>query len=102
MLKSFENSNNFIQTESGNIISKLAKICSSKSIQLQGNCIITDKTILRGDLKSSNWSIIIGKYCKLDGCQVKPPCKTYKGVFSYYPIKIGDYVEIVFFLIKGE
>lgn len=25
---------------------------------------------------------------------VRPPYKTYKGVFSYYPMKIGDFVSI--------
>jgi dynactin-5 len=64
--------------------------------------------------------IAIGKYCLLgEGCVIRPPYKTYKGcvrsrpaterngtdklfalsndnfrVFSYYPMKVGDYVHI--------
>ena len=37
----------------------------------------------------------IGKYATIgEGCVIRPPYKVYKGVFSYYPMKIGEYVEI--------
>jgi dynactin-5 len=40
-------------------------------------------------------SIAFGSYCYVGPQTIlEPPCKLYKGVFSYYPIKIGDHVHI--------
>jgi hypothetical protein len=39
--------------------------------------------------------VAIGRYCLLaHGSIIRPPYKTYKGIFSYYPMKIGDHVTI--------
>ncbi|EPQ29998.1 uncharacterized protein PFL1_02671 [Pseudozyma flocculosa PF-1] len=39
--------------------------------------------------------VMIGRYCLLDeGCVIRPPYKTYRGQFSYYPLKMGDHVSI--------
>lgn len=35
---------------------------------------------------------VSSKYC--DKTSVRPPYKTYRGTFNYYPMKIGDHVHI--------
>ncbi|KAL7004523.1 hypothetical protein EMMF5_005934 [Cystobasidiomycetes sp. EMM_F5] len=57
------------------------------------------QVMLRGDLRraGSGHAVVlsVGRYTTIaDGCVVRPPYKTYKGVFSYYPQKIGDYVHV--------
>lgn len=57
--------------------------------------------MIRGDLRravttsSSGVVVAIGRYCILcKGTVIRPPCRTYKGVFSYYPSRFGDHVFI--------
>ena len=74
-------------------------IYGSQNIVLSGKTIIKSGSILRGDLRrvgtGNAVALSIGKYCLLsEDSIVRPPYKTYKGVFSYYPVKIGDYVHI--------
>ncbi|KAJ1547980.1 hypothetical protein HK096_007997, partial [Nowakowskiella sp. JEL0078] len=60
--------------------------------------IIQTDCIVRADLKRAGGSqvvIAIGRYCSFgQRAVIRPPYKTYKGIFSYYPTKIGDYVHI--------
>ncbi|PWN48078.1 putative dynactin Arp1 p25 subunit RO12 [Violaceomyces palustris] len=95
--------NEYIQTaQTGNKVSRRSTILGSQNIILGGKCIIQNGVIIRGDLKRSQPPsqtqavvIYIGRYCTLaEGCIVRPPYKTYKGIFSYYPVKIGDHVTI--------
>lgn len=40
-------------------------------------------------------AIAIGRYCFLSrGSCLRPPGKLYKGIFSHYPLKMGDHVYI--------
>lgn len=85
--------------DTGNRISRKATICAPVNIVLSGNVIIKADVIIRGDLKragpSPSIAMNIGKYTILDeACVVRPAYKTYKGTFSYYPMKIGDYTSI--------
>ncbi|KAM0751039.1 dynactin subunit p25 [Meredithblackwellia eburnea MCA 4105] len=95
----------YIETDTGNKVSRKATICGSQNIVLGGKTIIHGQSVIRGDLRRSGASssssggssvvIAVGKYSVLgEGCVVRPPYKTYKGVFSYYPMKIGDFVSI--------
>ncbi|GAA5897317.1 dynactin subunit 5 [Sporobolomyces salmoneus] len=97
----------YIQTETGNIVSRQASIHGSQNIVLSGKSILSPNCVLRGDLRRTGASssasgggggtvvIAMGKYCFVGESTVLRPCyKTYKGVFSYYPMKIGDYVTI--------
>ncbi|GAA5938784.1 dynactin subunit 5 [Sporobolomyces koalae] len=97
----------FIQTETGNIVSRQSVIYGSQNIVLAGKSILSPGCVLRGDLRrsaatSSTTSgggatvvIAMGKYCFVGEQSVLRPCyKTFKGTFSYYPMKIGDYVTI--------
>ncbi|KAH8917484.1 dynactin, subunit p25 [Atractiella rhizophila] len=95
----------YIETDTGNKVSRKCVICGSQNIMLGGKTIIQN-AIIRGDLRRSSaptvgsaavHSIVIsiGKYCLIsDGVVVRPSYKTYKGVFSYYPMKVGDNVHI--------
>ncbi|EOR04607.1 hypothetical protein E3P92_03649 [Wallemia ichthyophaga] len=99
MTTRFKNDSLWIETDTGNRISRKATICAPVNIVLSGNVIIKADVIIRGDLKragpSPSIAMNIGKYTILDeACVVRPAYKTYKGTFSYYPMKIGDYTSI--------
>ncbi|CAO3650870.1 unnamed protein product [Cunninghamella echinulata] len=79
----------YIETDTGNKVSKN---------QLSVTIIQTD-CVIRGDLRRTGGGhavvIAIGRYCLLSQKSIiRPPYKTYKGIFSYYPMKIGDHVTI--------
>ncbi|KAI8802633.1 dynactin, subunit p25 [Cladochytrium replicatum] len=89
----------YIETETGNKVSRKSLICGSQNIILGGKSIIQTDCVVRGDLRRSGGGhavvIATGKYCLLGrGSVIRPPYKTYKGLFSYYPMKIGDHVHI--------
>jgi len=89
----------FIETDTGNKVSRRATIAGPQNIILGGKTIISSGAIIRGDLRRSGPGhavvISLGRYCLLgEGCVVRPPYKTYRGAFNYYPMKIGDYVHI--------
>lgn len=43
----------------------------------------------------ANVAVSIGRYCILSsGCVLRPPCKTHRGITSYWPLKIGDHVFV--------
>ncbi|SCV69918.1 BQ2448_1312 [Microbotryum intermedium] len=90
----------YIETDSGNKVSRKCVISGSQNIILGGKTLIQPGVIIRGDLRRAGATgaavvVSIGKYCVLgEGCILRPPAKTYKGIFSYYPMKIGDYVHI--------
>ncbi|KAK4336237.1 Trimeric LpxA-like protein [Rhodotorula toruloides] len=97
-----------IQTDTGNLVSRSCVICGSSNIVLGGKSILQPGCILRGDLRragagattaggreAATVAIAMGKYCNVgEGTVLRPCYKTYKGVFTYYPMKIGDYVTI--------
>ncbi|KAJ3054748.1 hypothetical protein HK097_000919 [Rhizophlyctis rosea] len=61
--------------------------------------VIQTECVVRGDLRRTGGGhavvVAIGRYCMLGQRSViRPPYKTYKGIFSYYPMKIGDHVVI--------
>ncbi|KAJ2357516.1 hypothetical protein GGF43_001412 [Coemansia sp. RSA 2618] len=89
----------FIETDTGNKVSRRSQISGSQNIVLGGKTIVHSKCTIRGDLRragpSHQASVLIGRFCSLGQASVlRPPYKTYKGIFSYYPLKIGDHVEI--------
>ncbi|KAJ2056192.1 hypothetical protein H4R27_005113 [Coemansia aciculifera] len=89
----------FIETDTGNKISRQSLISGSQNIVLGGKTIVHPHCTIRGDLRRSGpthqASVLIGRFCSLGSYSVlRPPYKTYKGVFSYYPLKVGDFVDI--------
>ncbi|KAJ2779560.1 hypothetical protein H4R18_003956 [Coemansia javaensis] len=89
----------FIETDTGNKVSRRSLIFGSQNIVLGGKTVVHSKCTIRGDLRRAGLThqaaVLIGRFCSLGEASVlRPPYKTYKGVFSYYPLKIGDHVDI--------
>ncbi|ANB13556.1 dynactin subunit 5 [Sugiyamaella lignohabitans] len=84
----------YIETESGNRISRKSAIQGSRYIVLGGKSLIEHNAVLRGDLHrpDSNGPVIaIGRYTILGAkCSITPPLKSE----TRYPVKIGSYVHI--------
>src|ERR1700722_1400972 len=106
-----------ISQDTGNKVSRRATIAGPQNIILGGKTIISSGAIIRGDLRRTGPGhavvISLGRYCLVgEGCIMRstfhvlsilailimvilrPPYKTYRGNFNYYPMKIGDYVHI--------
>ncbi|GAA5982111.1 hypothetical protein JCM11641_000591 [Rhodosporidiobolus odoratus] len=102
----------WITTDTGNTVSRSAIITGSQNIVLGGKSILHPGCVIRGDLRRSGVAaggsggggggggggtvvVAMGRYCVVgEGAVLRPCYKTYKGVFSYYPMKLGDYVAI--------
>ncbi|KAK9491929.1 trimeric LpxA-like protein [Lipomyces doorenjongii] len=94
----------YIETESGNRISRKAVILGSQHILLGGRSTILPECVVRGDLHrpssasstgAAAASVNIGRYSFLEkGVVIKPPFKFYKGSLVYYPLKMGNFVSI--------
>ncbi|KAK9388744.1 trimeric LpxA-like protein [Lipomyces mesembrius] len=94
----------YIETESGNRISRKAVILGSQHILLGGRSTILPECVVRGDLhrpssasstSTAAASVNIGRYSFLEkGVVIKPPFKFYKGSLVYYPLKMGNFVSI--------
>ncbi|KAK9459849.1 trimeric LpxA-like protein [Lipomyces oligophaga] len=92
----------FIETESGNRISRRAIIIGSQHILLGGCSTVMPGCVIRGDLfrpqSSSGSSLVaisLGRYVFLESeVLLRPAFKLYKGSLVYYPLKIGSFVTI--------
>jgi len=85
------NKADYIQTQSGNKVSKQSVLCGSQNISLAGKSIVKPHVILRGDLQL----LRIGKYVIIgDGSVLRPSYKKYRGNFAFFPMTVGDYVTI--------
>mmetsp|Transcript_79537 Transcript_79537/g.233838 ORF Transcript_79537/g.233838 Transcript_79537/m.233838 type:complete len:208 (+) Transcript_79537:149-772(+) len=81
----------YIQTASGNKVSRQSVLCGSQNISLAGKSIVKPGVILRGDLQL----LRIGKFVIIgEGSVLRPSYKKYKGSFAFFPMTIGDYVTI--------
>lgn len=109
--------------DTGNKVSRRATIAGPQNIILGGKTIISGAAIIRGDLRRTGPGhavvISLGRYCLIsEGCIIRwvthrsaicrvenerlialkpllrPPYKTYRGNFNYYPMKLGDHVHI--------
>eukprot|EP00405_Crypthecodinium_cohnii_P008012 CAMPEP_0206421848 /NCGR_PEP_ID=MMETSP0324_2-20121206/1697_1 /ASSEMBLY_ACC=CAM_ASM_000836 /TAXON_ID=2866 /ORGANISM="Crypthecodinium cohnii, Strain Seligo" /LENGTH=188 /DNA_ID=CAMNT_0053886031 /DNA_START=223 /DNA_END=785 /DNA_ORIENTATION=+ len=87
----YYNKADYIQTNSGNKVSRKSVLCGSTNISLAGKCVVKPGVVLRGDLHL----LRIGKYCIIgDGSVLRPSTKKYKGSFGFFPMTIGDNVTI--------
>ncbi|KAH7041954.1 dynactin subunit 5 [Macrophomina phaseolina] len=103
----------YIETDSGNKVSRRAHISGTANITLGGKTVIMADVHLRGDLhrfktpssstdpdskpstSSSANAISIGRCTVIGaGCVIKPPARISRGALSYYPMKIGDNVFV--------
>ncbi|ORX35807.1 trimeric LpxA-like protein [Kockovaella imperatae] len=89
----------YIETDTGNKVSRKAVITGATNIILGGKSIIQSGAVLRGDLRrytaGQHVVISMGRYCNIsEGVVIRPPGKIYKGSFTFYPVRIGDCVTI--------
>lgn len=78
----------YIETDTGNKVSRKSNILGSQNIILGGKTIIQADCTIRGDLKrhapggasSGNVAIAVGRYCFFaKSCVLRPPGKTHRG-----------------------
>ncbi|GFZ43856.1 hypothetical protein JCM24511_01576 [Saitozyma sp. JCM 24511] len=89
----------YIETDTGNKVSRKAVVTGAQNIILGGKSVIQTGAILRGDLQRAQAGhhvvISMGRYCLVgEGAVIRPPGKMYKGAFTFYPVKISDFVHI--------
>lgn len=92
----------WIETTSGNRISKLAVLKGSNNIHIKGNCTISENVILNGEvplLTPQKATIGFGKYCFIGrDCAIIPPVlkpSTNSTAVSFYsPVQFGSYVVV--------
>lgn len=90
---------NWIETGTGNRISRLAEIKGAHRISILENCTIGENTILNGDVATSSPnlpSIILGKYTYLDSRSLIDPPRAKilleKGVYA--DVRVGNYTTV--------
>ncbi|KAE9544528.1 hypothetical protein AGLY_000069 [Aphis glycines] len=87
----FYSKSEYVETTTGNKVSRQAQIYGSQNIILNGKVILQSGVMIRGDLAS----VKMGRYCFVGrGSVVRPPCKKFSGGFTYFALQIGDHVHI--------
>ena len=81
----------FIETTTGNLVSRRSVLCGTSNIQLSGKTIVMPGAVIRGDLAN----VRVGRCCVLgEGAVLRPPYKRFKGRagFAFFPQTVGDNV----------
>ncbi|XP_064479865.1 dynactin subunit 5-like [Ornithodoros turicata] len=87
----FYNKQDYIETASGNKVSRGSVLCGSQNIVLNGKTIVRSGAIIRGDLAN----IRIGRHCVIGkGSVIRPPFKKFSRGVAFFPLQIGDHVFI--------
>ncbi|EPE27346.1 Trimeric LpxA-like enzyme [Glarea lozoyensis ATCC 20868] len=85
----------YIETDTGNKVSRRSQIIGTTNIILGGKTVIQAEVIIRGDLlrtypssssegKGNPVAVAIGRYCFFSrGCELRPPGKMYKGYLLF-------------------
>ncbi|KAK5695274.1 hypothetical protein LTR97_008780 [Elasticomyces elasticus] len=97
----------YIETDTGNKISRRARIEGKQNIMLAGKSVVMAGATLRGDLHrksdkpaegekgSSVTAISVGKASIIStDCTIRPPMRLSRGQMTFYPMRIGDNVFI--------
>lgn len=81
----------YIETASGNKVSRQSVLCGSQNIVLNGKAIIQSDCIIRGDLAN----VRVGRHCVVGKRSViRPPFKKFNKGVAFFPLVIGDHVFI--------
>lgn len=87
----FHKTTEYIETASGNKVSRQSVLCGSQNIVLNGKTIVMSDCVVRGDLAN----VRIGRHCIIGkNTVIRPPFKKYNKGFAFFPLHIGDYVMI--------
>ncbi|KAG6002953.1 hypothetical protein E4U21_002481 [Claviceps maximensis] len=109
----------YIETDTGNKVSRKAILVGTQNIMLGGKTVIQPEVMIRGDLvrttvaaaqpsststsatstaataSPSSTAVAIGRYCFLSrGVLLRPPGRLYKGSYTYMPLRLGDHVFV--------
>ncbi|KAF2162225.1 hypothetical protein M409DRAFT_69159 [Zasmidium cellare ATCC 36951] len=98
----------YIETDTGNKISRRAHIEGKQNIMLGGKSVLMAGVTLRGDLhrlqdqsdgddrsKASVTAINIGRACIIStNCTLRPPMRIHHGTMTFYPMRMGDNIFI--------
>jgi dynactin-5 len=86
-------SEEYIQTSTGNIISREAVICRPQTVEIpNGRCIICPQVVIRGDLAP----VQINKYCLIGARTSLHPCYTFDPIkgLKFIPQTIGSHCVV--------
>uniref|UniRef100_A0A1A8BMM3 Dynactin subunit 5 n=1 Tax=Nothobranchius kadleci TaxID=1051664 RepID=A0A1A8BMM3_NOTKA len=87
----FYNKAEYIETASGNKVSRQSVLCGSQNIVLNGKTIVMNDCIIRGDLAN----VRVGRHCVVKSRSViRPPFKKFSKGVAFFPLHIGDHVFI--------
>ncbi|XP_053981717.1 dynactin subunit 5 [Hylaeus anthracinus] len=81
----------YVETASGNKVSRQTVLCGSQNIVLHGKVIVQSDAIIRGDLAN----IRIGRYCIISkNAIIRPPFKKFSKGVAFFPLTVGDHVFV--------
>ncbi|XP_076812948.1 dynactin subunit 5-like [Clavelina lepadiformis] len=81
----------YIETASGNKVSRQSVLCGSQNIVLNGKTIVEKDCIIRGDLAN----VRVGRNCIIKSRSViRPPFKKFNKGVAFFPCVVGDHVYI--------
>lgn len=87
----YYNKGEYVETASGNKVSKQTVLCGSQNIILVGKVIVQSEAIIRADLAS----VRTGRYCIISkNSVIRPPYKRFSHGVAFFPMRIGDHVFI--------
>jgi len=90
-LITFYTKEEYVETMTGNRVSRKSILCGTQNIRISGKTIIKAGSIIRADLGD----ISIGSHCIIgENTVLRPSYKRSKGGIFFLPLKIGDFVEI--------
>ncbi|XP_031623219.1 dynactin subunit 5 [Contarinia nasturtii] len=81
----------YIETASGNKVSRKTVLCGSQNIVLNGKVIVQTGAIIRGDLSN----VRTGRYCVISQkAVIRPAYKQFSTGIAFFPLVIGEHVYI--------
>uniref|UniRef100_A0A6B2E779 Dynactin subunit 5 n=1 Tax=Phlebotomus kandelakii TaxID=1109342 RepID=A0A6B2E779_9DIPT len=87
----YYNKEEYVETASGNKVSRQTVLCGSQNIVLNGKVIVQSGAIIRGDLAN----VRTGRYCIISkDAVIRPPYKQFSKGVAFFPIHIGDHVFV--------
>lgn len=87
----YYNMGQYVETASGNKVSRQTVLCGSQNIVLHGKVIVQSDAIIRGDLSN----VKIGRYCIISkNAVIRPPYKKFSRGVAFFPLNVGDHVFV--------
>ncbi|XP_031835541.1 dynactin subunit 5-like [Nomia melanderi] len=81
----------YVETASGNKVSRQTVLCGSQNIVLHGKVIVQSDAIIRGDLAN----VRTGRYCIISkNAIIRPPFKKFSRGVAFFPLMMGDHVFV--------